>query len=122
MRPAGLSRPPPDRLFGAAKIVGPVWLSRVMEIPSAPSLGERSVEETLDAVEVLWLEALEGNCEIFLLAGHYADLCSGEGLPAGGSGRVLPGTERAVRLGGVGTPRVAEFAVAAFGARMRMGT
>jgi hypothetical protein len=30
--------------------------------------------------------------------------------------------QRAVRLGGVGTPRVAEFAAAAFGARMRMGT
>ena len=92
-----------------------------MDSTSAKPLDERSVEETLDAVEVLWLEALEGNCEIFLLAAHYADLCGGEGLPASGSGRVLPGMERAVQLGGVGTPRVAEFAVVAFGARMRMG-
>ena len=73
-------------------------------------------------VEALWLEALEGNCEIFLSAAHYADLCSGEGMPDKGvGGRVLRGTERSVQLGGEGTPRVAEFAAAAFGARLRMG-
>jgi hypothetical protein len=35
---------------------------------------------------------------------------------------VVPGSERSVRLGGVGTPRVGEFAASAFGARLRMGT
>ncbi len=79
-------------------------------------------EATLDAVEGLWLEALEGSCEIFLLAAHYADQCGADGLPRAGSGRVLPGTERSVQLGGAGTPRVAEFAASAFGARLRMGT
>jgi hypothetical protein len=84
---------------------------------------ERSVAETLDAAERLWLEALEGNCEIFEMAAHYADLCAGEGLPASHRGvGVLPGTERRVQLGGVGTPRVAEFAAVAFGARLRMGS
>ncbi len=81
-----------------------------------------SVAETLDAVEGLWLESLENNCEIFLWAAHYADQCAGDGLRSNGSGRVLPGTERSVQLGGVGTPRVAEFAASAFGARLRMGT
>ena len=92
-----------------------------MGCPTDSPLEERSVEQTLDAVELLWLESLEGNCEIFLAAAHYADLCSGDGLPAVGHGRVLPGMERSVRLGGAGTPRVAEFAAAAFGARLRMG-
>ena len=92
-----------------------------MDRPSDLPLEERDVGQTLDAVELWWLEALEGNCEIFLAAAHYADLCSGEGLPGRGIGAVLPGTERSVQLGGEGTPRVAEFAAAAFGARMRMG-
>ena len=78
--------------------------------------------DTLDAVEGLWLASLENNCEIFLWAAHYADQCAGDGLRPNGSGRVLPGTERSVQLGGVGTPRVAEFAASAFGARLRMGT
>jgi hypothetical protein len=92
-----------------------------MESQTMTPLDGHSVEETLDVVEALWLESLEGNCEIFLAAAHYADLCSGEGLPAAGHGRVLPGMERSVQLGGAGTPRVAEFAAAAFGARLRMG-
>ncbi len=110
-----------DAALPASRTVGGVWLSRVMGCPTDSPLEERSVEQTLDAVELLWLESLEGNCEIFLAAAHYADLCSGEGLPAVGHGRVLPGMERSVRLGGAGTPRVAEFAAAAFGARLRMG-
>jgi hypothetical protein len=94
-----------------------------MEFPSLPPLDERSVGQTLDAVEALWLEVLEGNCEIFLMAARYADLCAGDGLPTSHAGAsVLPGTERQVRLGGEGTPPVAEFAAAAFGARLRMGT
>ena len=92
-----------------------------MDNPSGRTIDERSVEETLDAVEAIWLESLEGSCEIFELASHYADLCSGEGLPTAGGRQVLPGTERSVQLGGEGTPRVSEFAAAAFGARMRMG-
>jgi hypothetical protein len=82
-----------------------------------------SVGDTLDAVEGLWLESLENNCEIFLLAAHYADQCAGDGLPERTSRRgSARGSERSVRLGGVGTPRVAEFAASAFGARLRMGT
>lgn len=93
-----------------------------MDSPTMTPLDGRSVEETLDVVEALSLESLEGNCEIFLAAAHYADLCNGDALPDRGTGSVLPGTERSVQLGGEGTPRVAEFAAAAFGARLRMGT
>ncbi len=82
---------------------------------------ERDVTATLDAVESIWLATVEGNCEIFQLAAHYADLCSGDGLPRRPGSHVLPGTERSVQLGGEGTPRVAEFAAVEFGARMRMG-
>lgn len=92
-----------------------------MDSLTGTPLDGRDVEETLDVVEALWLESLEGNCEIFLSAAHYADLCSGDGLPDSDRGRVLPGTERSVQLGGEGTPRVGEFAAAAFGARLRMG-
>lgn len=92
-----------------------------MDSLTVTPLDGRSVEETL-VVEALWLESLEGNCEIFLAAAHYADLCNGDALPDRGTGSVLPGTERSVQLGGEGTPRVAEFAAAAFGARLRMGT
>ena len=48
--------------------------------------------------------------------------CTRDGLPRPGpvSRRVLPGMERAVRVGGVGTPRVAEFAYAELGARLEM--
>lgn len=84
-------------------------------------IDEHDVAATLDAVESIWLATVEGNCEIFQLAAHYADLCSGDGLPRRSGPRVLPGTERSVQLGGEGTPRVAEFAAVEFGARMRMG-
>jgi hypothetical protein len=85
--------------------------------------GSRDVEEILDAVEAAWVDSQAAQCEIFLAAARYADVCSGEDLPDGSSGsrRALPGTERRVRLGGVGTPGVAEFAAAEFGARLRMG-
>ncbi len=80
---------------------------------------EHDVEQTLDGVESLWRVQQEAACATLVFAAHYADLCDGDGLPGVGS-RALPGTERRVRLGGVGTPRVAEFAAAELAARMRM--
>ncbi len=102
-------------------MVGGLWWGVFMD-SQWDSVEGGSVADTLDAVEGLWLASLENNCEIFLWAAHYADQCAGDGLRPNGSGRVLPGTERSVQLGGVGTPRVAEFAASAFGARLRMGT
>ena len=87
---------------------------------------ERDVTETLDACESAWLAKVEADCEIFVSAAHFAHLCNGEDLPTRArrarEGGVLPGTERQVRLGGTGTPKVAEFAAAELGARLRMGT
>lgn len=85
---------------------------------------EGDAAATLDAAEAAWLASLEASCEMFLLAAHYADVCAGAGLPDGR--REAPGAprgaERRVRLGGAGTPMVAEFAAAALGARLRTGT
>lgn len=87
---------------------------------------ERDVTQTLDACESAWLAKVEADCEIFVSAAHFAHLCNGEDLPARvrrtRGGGVLPGTERRVRLGGAGTPKVAEFAAAELGARLRMGS
>jgi hypothetical protein len=85
------------------------------------------VVATLDAVELLHGHRVEIEARLFELAAHFADLHPGHGLPTSQalsrcSQGVLPGTERAVRLGGVGTPWVAEFAYAELGARMGMGT
>ncbi len=86
----------------------------------ARAIEDRDVEETLDSVDALWVAKVDADAEMFELAAHFADLHSAESLPRGR--RVLPGMERAVRLGGDGTPLVAEFAAAEFGARMRMGS
>jgi hypothetical protein len=56
------------------------------------------------------------------LAAHWAMLHNPDTLAGGsGSGRVLPGTERVKRYGGVGTPRVTEFAAAELGALIGRG-
>ena len=86
--------------------------------------------ETLDAVDRLYVSRVEAEAGMFELAAHFADLHSAGSLHPGRPGRsgrraggtVLPGMERAVRVGGVGTPRVAEFMVAELGGRMRMGS
>ncbi|MGH3813716.1 MAG: hypothetical protein ACRDUV_14895 [Pseudonocardiaceae bacterium] len=75
------------------------------------------VGETLDAVG-LW-HAQQTWCEArtFVAAAHFADLHCPDtrGQRCGGE---LPGMERAIRLGGVGTPEVWEFASAVFGPRI----
>ncbi len=82
--------------------------------------GAGDVSTTLDAVDRLWGVKLDAEAEMFELAAHFADLQGDERLTCGG--RVLAGMERAVRLGGSGTPLVAEFACVELGARMRMGS
>jgi len=76
------------------------------------------IEQSLDAVEETHERMLVANAELFVLATHFADLTNGDTLA---NRTVLPGMERAVRLGGPGTPKVAEFACLAFGARMQLG-
>lgn len=54
----------------------------------------------------------EAEATEFALTEHWATLHDEDSLPRGGTGRALPGAERARQLGGDGTPLVAEFAVA----------
>ena len=71
----------------------------------------------LDTVESLHAARLSAEADMFVLATRFADLQAGESLARG-----VVAAERAVRLGGVGTPRVREFACAELGARMQLGT
>ncbi len=77
-----------------------------------------SVEATLDEVSRLHALRTDAEAGLFVLAAAFADQHSGDSLA--GSWRALPGLERSVRVGGVGTPSVAEFAFAELGARMQM--
>jgi hypothetical protein len=63
-------------------------------------------EHTLIAAELRRLQ----------IAAHWADLHPGDAI----TGKRLPGTERPVRLGGEGTPTVADFASAELGCVLRM--
>ncbi len=81
---------------------------------------DHSGEEILDAVESIHREQVEGSSTIFRCAAKFARIHAGAAADA--TARVLPGTERAVRLGGAGTPAVMEFAAAELGARMQMGS
>ena len=79
--------------------------------------------DSLDAVETLTAagQVQRGvnlaQAELLKVACHWADL----NAVLDGSGVVsLPGTERLVRLGGVGTPEVAEFASVELGAQLGM--
>jgi hypothetical protein len=74
-----------------------------------------SVLATLEEVSRLHAVRVDADAALFELAAVFADQHSGETLPR--SGRVLPGTERAVWVGGVDTPQVAEFACAELSAR-----
>src|SRR3954447_16445511 len=81
------------------------------------------VVAVLDTVESLHAARLSAEADLFVLATRFADLQAGESLTGRrGADAALPGqaagAERAVRLGGVGTPRVREFACAEFGARV----
>lgn len=84
---------------------------------------EHDVVETLDAVDRLYALRVDAEARTFELAAHLADLHAGEALRSERSGhRVVPGGERAVQMGGVGTPAVAEFVAAELGGRLRMGS
>lgn len=78
-----------------------------------------SVEGTLDEVSRLHAVRMSADARIFELAAVFADQHSGDSLPR--SRTVLPGMERAVQVGGAGTPRIEEFAFAELGARLQMG-
>ena len=78
---------------------------------------ELGVEDVLDAVETWQIAQRDLEAQIFTAAAHFADLHHPDTRPDRAGG-VLPGSERGVRLGGAGTPKVLEFAPAELGARI----
>jgi len=77
-------------------------------------------EEVLDVVESLHRTRVTHECRVLELAVQFATINNGDLLTP--DGRRLPGRQRPVRLGGDGTPTVAEFAPAELGARMQLGS
>lgn len=69
-------------------------------------------QEAADAVVEARTRLLRAEADRLALAVHWADLHDSDSVTGPGTGRVLPGSERAVLVGGDGTPQVAEFAVA----------
>lgn len=74
------------------------------------AIGDLDGEEVLSFVADRHRARLNADVDVFVAFAHFADVNNGDALDS--NGRVLPGMERSKRLGGPGTPRVAEFACA----------
>jgi hypothetical protein len=79
--------------------------------PVMDGLGPR---ETLAALEQSVLQQVRAECAQLELAAHWAVQHPGESVESGD----VPGAERPIRLGGDGTPEIAEFAPVELGAVM----
>ncbi|GAB3914661.1 hypothetical protein GCM10011575_41180 [Microlunatus endophyticus] len=77
-----------------------------------PVLGGLGRQETLAALEQSVLREIREGCTQIELTVHWAVQNPGEAVQSG----VVPGLERRIRLGGAGTPEVAEFAPVELGA------
>jgi hypothetical protein len=77
-------------------------------------------QQAADAVVEVRARLLRAEADRLALAVHWADLHDSESVTGSGSGHVLPGSERAVLVGGDGTPQVAEFAVAELAVLMQV--
>jgi len=75
-------------------------------------------EGILDAVGAVYARTVADSAQLFRLAYEFATVSNEDATQ---HGHVLPGAERAVRIGGPGTPKVLEFAAADFGVRMQLG-
>jgi hypothetical protein len=76
-------------------------------------------DQTLTAIDRSSTAAREAEVDVLALAAHWADL---HGHLDNGASPALPGAERLTRLGGDGTPEVAEFAAAELGAVLELST
>jgi Domain of unknown function (DUF222) len=85
-------------------------------------IAETDGQAAADALVANHARLVEAEVAEFGLAAHWADLHDEQTVQDGdGSGRILAGTERALRLGGEGTPLVAEFAAAELGCLIGRG-
>ena len=80
--------------------------------PVLDDLERRAVADALVSNHAALVAA---ECRELVLAAQWADLHPGESVGSGGSGIVVPGTERAKLYGGEGTPFAGEFAAAELG-------
>ncbi|HSE69652.1 MAG TPA: hypothetical protein VLA97_02760, partial [Nocardioidaceae bacterium] len=85
------------------------------------SVPEGSAGELLDAVARWTHTRRELSTKVLRAAVLFCDMHSGDAV-ASASGQVLPGVEQAKRLGGAGTPAVAEFAAAMLAVRLGVST
>jgi hypothetical protein len=109
----------PSRTSPAAQPSRPHLFNQKLSVPSDTftlMIDERvsalDADATLTAVEANEAAIRAAEADRLLLAAHWADL---HGCLSRASGRALPGSERLIRLGGIGTPEVAEFAPAELG-------
>jgi hypothetical protein len=82
-------------------------------------LTELDADETMTAVEANEEAIRAAEASRLMLAVHWADL---HGSLSRATGRALPGAERLIRLGGAGTPEVAEFAPAELGVSLGLSS
>jgi hypothetical protein len=88
-------------------------------------IDELDGQQVADALVATHAGLIDAEVTEFLLVGQWAVVHNPDtltGPDAAGSGRVLPGTEHAKQLGGLGTPGVAEFAAAELGCLLGRST
>ena len=93
-----------------------VGVSPYIECVFENDLSELDAAGTLAAAEANEHTLTTAETRRLQIAAHWADLHAGDGVPESR----LPGTEHPVRLGGEGTPTVADFAAAELGCALRM--
>ena len=104
----------PCGAFYGPKCVGLfLYIETVFENDALVELGAAA---TLAAAEANEHALITAETRRLQIAGHWADLHPGDAVPESR----LPGTEHAVRLGGVGTPTVADYAPAELGCVLRI--
>jgi hypothetical protein len=119
-------RPPVEKGFWARSSVGGSCLSGHMEMAAGgetrdlADLAGLSGGELLDHVESVAVVQRRCEVEIFRAALQHAYVNNADTLDPAESAR--PGRERARRIGGPGTPEVAEFAAASLAGRLGVST
>ena len=85
---------------------------------TAADVDTLDANQTLTRAEETRRRSEAADVEMLQIAAHWADVHG----TLQGTGLVLPGSERLIQVGGEGTPEVAEFACAEFGAVLALST